>query len=331
MPAASALQQAWYEAAPWLWLLRPLEFLFRGIAFSRRWLYRLGWLSSYRASVPVVVVGNITVGGTGKTPVVIALVEALQAAGLRPGVVSRGYGALPGHFPHTLGATSTAQQAGDEPLLIHTRTGAPCVVGPDRALAVQDLERQFCPDIVICDDGLQHYALQRDFEIAVLDNERGVGNSMCLPAGPLREPVSRLTTVDQVLYRGSDSPDNGVQYRSSELVCLADQRRVAFNPQFLHRRVHAVAGIGQPAQFFACLRAAGFDITEQVFPDHHNFQTADFEALRDLPIIMTEKDAVKCRSLPAEIATRAWFLPIEARVPAAVIQALRDLVAAQSN
>ncbi|MBA6412128.1 tetraacyldisaccharide 4'-kinase [Parahaliea sp. F7430] len=331
MSVAHRLERAWYAKAPWLWLLRPLEFLFRAITYLRRSLYRRGWLSSYRASVPVVIVGNITVGGTGKTPIVIALLEALQAAGLRPGVVSRGYGAKVGKTPHVLSQSSTAEQAGDEPLLIYKRTGAPCVVAPNRAAAVAELERRFSPDIIISDDGLQHYALQRDFEIAVLDNERRVGNAMCLPAGPLRESAQRLSTVDVVLYRGSSSADNGVQYMPGALVNLADQRSLAFSQQSIASKVYAVAGIGQPEQFFSSLRSAGFELIERRFPDHHLYQAAELEALQDHPIIMTEKDAVKCQHLAQELIAQAWFLRIDARLPESLCQAVRGLLPEQKG
>ena len=194
-----ALVRAWYDGAWWLWLLRPPEALFRLLAASRRHLYRSGLLPVYRAPVPVVVVGNITVGGTGKTPVVIALVESLQRRDIRVGVVSRGHGGRPTGSPCWVDAGSDAGQCGDEPLLIHRRTGCPCVVAPRRADAVRSLLARAAVDIVISDDGLQHYALARDLEIAVVDDQRGIGNGFCLPAGPLREPVQRLKTVDYVL------------------------------------------------------------------------------------------------------------------------------------
>ena len=234
-----ALVEAWYRGAWWLWLLRPLEFLFRSLAALRRLAYRAGLLRSYRAPLPVVVVGNITVGGTGKTPVVIALVEQLQAAGLRPGVVSRGYGAGQGSFPHRVGAGSRADECGDEPLLIHRRTGCPCVVDPDRPRALRALLESGPLDLVVCDDGLQHYALQRDLEIAVLDANSLVGNGFCLPAGPLREPVRRLQSVDFTLYRGGGEPGNAVHYSPSELVNLRSGERRAFGPRELAEHVYA--------------------------------------------------------------------------------------------
>lgn len=315
------ISAAWYRSAPWLWLLRPLECLFRTVAASRRLLYRAGVLRSYRAPVPVVVVGNITVGGTGKTPIVIALVEALQHKGLRVGVVSRGYGASATDFPHRVGPASTAQQCGDEPLLIFHRTGAPCVVAPDRAAAVRELLAAEQVDVVISDDGLQHYALARDLEIAVVDATRGIGNGFCLPAGPLREPPSRLQSVDFLLQRGGEGED-GVRYRAEALVNLhtAQQLPVLAGDQL--SEVHAVAGIGQPQQFFATLEEAGFQLESHAFPDHHQFSAADFQSLAGRPIIMTEKDAVKCRDIAGE---QAWYLRISAVLPQPVVEAVAAL------
>ena len=312
----SALEQgvvaAWYRGAPWLWLLRPLEVVFRLIAAGRRALYRSGLLASYRPPRPVVVVGNITVGGTGKTPVVIALVEALQARGLRPGVVSRGYGARAGSLPHRVGPASSAGQCGDEPLLIYRRTGAPCVVSPNRAAAVRELLANGDVDIVLSDDGLQHYGLQRDMEIVVVDARRGLGNGFCLPAGPLREPLWRLDDVDFILQRGGSDPATAVVYRSDGLVNLVTEERRPLQAADGFDRVYAVAGIGQPQQFVASLEDAGFAVEARVFPDHHRYTPADFENLGDRPIIMTEKDAVKCREIVGE---GAWYLRISAQLP----------------
>ena len=323
MPASGGgLEASWYRGDSWLWLLRPLECVFRLLAATRRGLYQRRILSSYRAPVPVVVVGNITVGGTGKTPVVIALVEALQAQGLRPGVVSRGYGATDNDFPHVLGPDSNAGQSGDEPLLIYQRTRAPCVVDPDRGAAVQTLLSQFAADLIICDDGLQHYALRRDFEIAVLDQARGVGNGFCLPAGPLREPVARLHSVDKVLYRGSDNPEDGVSYQSQAWINVqtGEQRPVdAFSRS---GTVTALAGIGQPEQFFATLEALGVTFDSQVFADHYRYTAEDFSTLGAQPILMTEKDAVKCRVFTGP---DAWYLRIEAQLPQSLVTAVAEL------
>ena len=318
----SGLVAAWYRGSWWLIFLRPLEFLFRSLADIRRVLYSFGFKSVWRSPRPVVVVGNITVGGTGKTPVVIALVEALQVMGVRPGVVSRGYGATRGIFPYAVNELSIAADCGDEPLLIFHRTGCPCVVSPVRVSAVQHLLEKYDVDIVLCDDGLQHYALARDLEIAVLDESRRVGNGWCLPAGPLREPVGRLQDMDYVLYRGSDDPQTGVRYFSESLVNLRTGEKLAISPDQLGKNVHALAGIGQPSQFFETLERAGFCVTPHVYADHYNYTADDLNLLLGKPIIMTEKDAVKCREL---VDVDAWYLKISARIPEAVTESVLQL------
>jgi tetraacyldisaccharide 4'-kinase len=267
----------------------------------------------------VVVVGNITVGGTGKTPVTIALVEALQSAGLRPGVVSRGYGATAGVFPHRVGAGSTAAECGDEPLLIHRRTGCPCVVDPVRPAAVRYLLAQEPVDLVISDDGLQHYALGRDLEIALVDARVGLGNGFCLPAGPLREPPTRLRQVDYVLHRGGEDPATAFHYRHEILVNLTSGATRPLSPQGLDGTVYAVAGIGRPQPFFDTLAAAGFRVIPRVFPDHHAYLPGDFAGLVDRPVIMTEKDAVKCAGIAGQ---NAWYLRISAELPSRLLEAV---------
>lgn len=316
---AQALVNAWYGGACWLWLLRPLEALFRSLAAVRRGLYRHQLLGVYRAPVPVVVVGNICVGGTGKTPVVIALVESLQQLGLRPGVVSRGYGAGRSRVPLRVRADSPAARCGDEPLLIHRRTGCPCVVARRRTRAVQALLAGDDVDIVISDDGLQHYALARDLEIALVDARRGIGNGFCLPAGPLREPRQRLDAADFVLYRGSVEPRRGVRYAVDCLVNIDSGEQRAATPAALATEVVAVAGIAQPDQFVDTLVALGFEPARHFFADHHRYTAADFTELAQQPIIMTEKDAVKCAGLAG---ANAWYLKITARLPAAVTDAV---------
>ena len=338
--ARSALVEAWYRGAWWLWLLRPLECLFRSAAALRRLAYRTGVLAVYRAPVPVVVVGNITVGGTGKTPVIIALCDALQVQGFRVGVVSRGYGARGGVFPHRVSEHSTPADCGDEALLVLRRTGCICVVDPDRSNAIQALlahDKRI--DVILSDDGLQHYGMARDFEIALLDARRRTGNGFCLPAGPLREPVSRLNSVDQVLLRG-DSRVEGkaqaerertagemhgaiVRYMLADCRALADGAVHSLSPAVLGQHVYAVAGIGQPEQFFTQLRALGFVLERRPFADHHFFEAADFQAMGDLPILMTEKDAVKCAGLAGE---RAYAVRLQAQVPDALVSRLVRLL-----
>ncbi len=318
----SALVSAWYRGAWWLWLLRPLELVFRVVVVLRQALYRWGILDQFIPDKPVVVVGNITVGGTGKTPVVIALVEHLQSLGIHPGVVSRGYGAQSGSFPHSVGPESTADDCGDEALLIYQRTACACVVAPSRPAAVRQLVKDFRVDIILSDDGLQHFALGRNLEVAVLDHRRGIGNGFCLPAGPLREPVSRLETVDQILYRGSEDRSNGVQYVPTAMVSLDTGEERTVSAESLQEHVHAVAGIGQPRQFYESLEDCGFTIEEHTFSDHHHFCAQDLVGLVGKPIIMTEKDAVKCRAISAG---NIWYLKIDAILPQPILQAVERL------
>jgi len=339
--AHSALVDAWYRGAWWLWLLRPLEWLFRCVTAMRRLAYRTGLLAVYRAPVPVVVVGNITVGGTGKTPVIIALCNALQAQGFRVGVVSRGYGARSGGvFPHRVSEHSTPADCGDEALLVLRRTGCTCVVDRDRSQAVQRLlAHDKHIDVILSDDGLQHYGMARDFEIALLDARRRTGNGFCLPAGPLREPVSRLSSVDQVLLRGEGQVEGEGQaqheraagkqrsatvgYVLADCWALADGVVHSLSPEALGQHVYAVAGIGQPEQFFTQLQDLGFLLERRPFADHHPFKAADFYAMRDLPILMTEKDAVKCAGLAGE---RAYAVRLQAQVPDALVSRLARLL-----
>lgn len=329
MSLETHLTRRWYGRPGWLWLLWPLEGLYRALTALRRAAYRRGWLASWRAPVPVLVVGNIAVGGTGKTPVVIALCQALREAGWRPGIVSRGYGAQPLAFPHLVEAGDDAAVAGDEPLLLARRSQCLVVIAPDRASAVRELLRGQRCDVVICDDGLQHYALARDIELVVIDGGRGLGNRHCLPVGPLREPAARLAAVDALLINGGDGPaglGHRFQLRPTALVQLATGRRLAVEewPQD-QRRVHAVAGIGNPGRFFTTLRQLGFDVAEHPKPDHHRFTAADFSFGDDLPVIMTEKDAVKCTGLDDP---RLWYLAVDAALPDFLLREITGKLAA---
>lgn len=324
--SGGGLAEAWYRGDRWLWLLRPLEMLFRIAAHLRRNAYGAGLLRAYRPVQPVVVVGNITVGGTGKTPVVIALVEALQARGLRPGVVSRGYGASApdASYPHIVGPGSSAADCGDEPLLIQRRTGAPVVVAPKRAVAVRALVEHAAVDLVLSDDGLQHYPLARDLEVVIIDAERGLGNGFCLPAGPLREPPSRLASVDMVLYRNGSDEASAVRYQPRYWVNVSSGEERPLDSFAGARDVDAVAGIGQPGQFFASLRDIGISAYTQVYPDHHAFTAVDFEDREGRTILMTEKDAVKCATIAGP---DAWYLRVDAQLPDSLVERVVDLAA----
>lgn len=325
--AGRVLVDAWYKGAWWLWLLRPFEWLFRVVVASRRSAYRWGFIPVYRSGIPVVVVGNITVGGTGKTPVVIALVERLQALGITAGVVTRGYGGSDNAVPHTVSGASTASQCGDEALLIYQRTGCPCVVAASRSAAVRALLEHDDVEVIISDDGLQHYALARDLEIGMYDADSVFGNGFCLPAGPLREPLARLATVDFVLGRGSDDPSSGVRYQQDGLVNLTTGEQRPVSPASVGVSVFAVAGIARPTMFLESLTSLGFEVEPRLYSDHYAYSATDFSQLADKPIIMTEKDAVKCRAL---VGSDAWYLQISATLPDTVVEAVVALVGNKS-
>ncbi len=288
-------------------LLLPFAVLFAIAAGLRRQAYRAGWLKAVAVGVPLVVVGNITAGGSGKTPLVIWLVAHLSARGLRPGVVSRGYGGR-AHGPVEVRADSDPAEVGDEPLLIHRKTGAPTVVGRDRVAAARLLLA--CHpgiDFVVSDDGLQHYRLHRDLELAVVDAEGGLGNGWMLPAGPLREPARRLREVDAVLcrVRGKEELIPLAGWRVDAAVGQAwrlrdpaERRALADLPR---RGWLAVAGIGRPQGFFEMLARTGLRFTPRAYPDHHAFRPDELPA--DRPVLMTEKDAVKCLSF----AGKDWW------------------------
>ncbi|WP_348680288.1 tetraacyldisaccharide 4'-kinase [Alcanivorax profundi] len=314
------IQKGWYKGSPWLVPLRPLSLLV-SMEASRR-LRRFRKVRS-DAPVPVLVVGNITVGGTGKTPLVIALVKAAQARGLSVVVVSRGYGGKTNQYPVTVCEQSAALEVGDEPVLIARRTGAPVILDPDRYNALQVAIRDYQPDLVISDDGLQHYALPRTAEVVVVDGQRGLGNGRCLPEGPLREPASRLKEVDFVISTGGGwSGAHPMVMRPDSVESLQGGHRLS--PQdFLrsHPQVHAVAGIGNPKRFFNLLNILGLNITPHVFADHHAYQPADLAFSDGLPVLMTEKDAVKCRAFAEP---HWWFLPVEADLPDGLLDQMLD-------
>lgn len=325
---AAWLTRRWYDPhAPVPFGLRALAAIYRGAIRARHALYRNGWLLVERLPTPVVVVGNLSVGGTGKTPLVIALVEILRAAGFSPGVVSRGYGGRARGWPQKVTAQSDPLEVGDETVLIATRTGCPLMAGPERVAAARALLEGGC-DVIVSDDGLQHYRLGRDVEIAVVDGARGLGNGLCLPAGPLREPPARLQSVDCVVKNGGEARpgeflmrlegDTAVRLGGGEARPLAS---------FAGRKVRALAGIGNPQRFFDHLRSFGLEAEERAFPDHHVFRAEDLAWGDDVPLLMTEKDAVKCRALSQE---SLWMVPVRAILPpefaASVLNLLRTKI-----
>lgn len=314
---------------------RLLAALYANLAALRRGAYRRGWLRKHQVGVPVLVVGNIVAGGTGKTPLVIALVARLRAEGWTPGIASRGHGRDDEAVPRWVEVDSVAGQVGDEPLLMARATGAKVRVDRDRVAAAKALAAAGC-DILVCDDGLQHYRLARDIEIEVQDARRRYGNGRLLPAGPLREPVERAADCDfRVLNLGVASEHDALRQAGfgewpMRLQVGAAQPlhggRAQALSTFAGQRVHAVAGIGDPERFFAMLRDAGLAVVPHAFPDHHAYVAGDFAFGSKLPVLMTVKDAVKCAGL---VDAQAFMVPVDAVLPEAFWVALLDRLPAR--
>ena len=305
------ISRIWSGESPLWRLLLPLSWLYGLVSGLIRLSYRLGLKSSWRAPVPVVIVGNLTAGGNGKTPVVIWMVEQLTQRGIRVGVVSRGYGGKAAHYPLLLSENTTTAEAGDEPVLIFQRTGVPVAVSPVRRDAVSALLEKHDLQLIITDDGLQHYRLARDMEIVVIDGVRRFGNGWWLPAGPMRERASRLKTVDAVITNGgvARAGEIAMQLRPGKAINLltGEQR----DPREL-TQVVAMAGIGHPPRFFATLESCGVQPVKTVaLADHQALVASEVDALleRGQTLIMTEKDAVKCRAFARE---NWWYLPVDA-------------------
>ena len=329
-----ALTELWYREHAGPSLLQPLGWLYGGLVALRRRAYASGWARSAGAGRPVVVVGNLTVGGTGKTPLTIWLARALRAAGLRVGIVARGYGSRNGGIPRRVTVDSLWQEVGDEPLILARRSACPTVVGTDRLAAARMLAGDGV-DVILADDGLQHLRLARDCEIVVIDGARGIGNGRLLPAGPLREPATRLRQVDAVVMNGVMRRGSlaallpgvvlGMQLEATEVLSLDERSRRPLG-SFNGQRVHAVAGIGNPQRFFSELRAHGLEVIEHAFPDHHPLTPAQVAFADALPVLMTEKDAVKCRSFANP---RLWYVPVTAQLTARDAQELLTRVLAK--
>ncbi|HXZ47958.1 MAG TPA: tetraacyldisaccharide 4'-kinase [Usitatibacter sp.] len=335
------LEREWQRRGGGALVLLPLAFVFAAAVRVRRVLYRRRVLPAWRAGVPVVVVGNVTVGGTGKTPLVIAIVERLRAHGWNPGVVARGYGRVPPREQDPLGVVrvlpdvATPEHFGDEPVLIARRSRVPVYISPDRAAAARALlAADLGVDVLVCDDGLQHYALARDVEIAVVDGERRFGNGLPLPAGPLREPVARLAEVDAVVVNGASDVVLPCERRftmrlaGERFVSLATGEQRApqeFALAVRGRRVAAVAGIGHPQRFFDHLSALGIRAEGHAFADHHAYQKRDLKLPGAEIVLMTEKDAVKCMGFAD---ARMWFMRVDAVLPPEFDELLLDRIAA---
>jgi tetraacyldisaccharide 4'-kinase len=319
------LDAYWQTRNPVAVLLLPLALAFAVLVTIRRALYRLGLLPVRRFPVPVIVVGNLTVGGTGKTPLVIWLADHLRSLGRRPGIVSRGYGGKAGSWPQPVRPDSDPVMVGDEAVVLASRSGCPVCVGPDRPAAVVALLQHTGCDLVLSDDGLQHYALGRDLEIVVVDGERRFGNGWLLPAGPLREPRRRLRAVDLVVVNG-EAPRAGeyaLRMGRPGVVPLSGTAAAEPVSRFAGQRVHAVAGVGNPERFFDLLARHAIVVVPHAFPDHHRFQAEDLAFGDELPILMTEKDAVKCRRFAA---AHHWVVRVDAQPDAGFIHRFNELL-----
>lgn len=302
----------WYRRSLLGYLLWPLSLLYQCVVLSRRLLYRVGIFKIYRAPVPVVVIGNISVGGTGKTPLLIHLCKLLQAQGLQPGVVSRGYKGRASHYPQLVTLDSNPRESGDEPCLIARETGCPVVVDPRRARGCEFLLHRHACDVILSDDGLQHLSLGREVEIAVVDAERQAGNGFCLPAGPLRESIDRLKQVDFVIEHGeTEAVSSGMQLVPSAFIDAKTGERLPLD-YFKNQKIHGVAGIGNPSRFFTSLQNLGCEVIPHRFADHHDYQESDIASLLDYPIVMTSKDMIKCAKIKLNMPI--YYLEVRVRL-----------------
>ena len=325
------IEKLWYGKNKSFWLLLPFSFLYGLISCVRRQLYKLGIFKSWQSPVPIIVIGNLSAGGNGKTPLAISLIEALKAKGLKVGLVSRGYGGKSNHYPLILDENTSTKQAGDEPVLIYHRTHVPVAVAPKRVDAVKALLDSHQLDVILTDDGLQHYALARDIEIVVVDGKRLFGNGWWIPAGPMRERRSRLKSVDLIIINGDSSEDFINQYSDrtftmqlvpDHVVNLSTNKQCELSA--LHH-IYAIAGISNPKRFFDMLTQMGADLVyTESFADHQNFTLPLLEKVvgTNQTLLMTEKDAVKCRQFALP---NWWYLPIDAVIPDQVIEKIYSL------
>ncbi|WP_371372760.1 tetraacyldisaccharide 4'-kinase [Thalassotalea aquiviva] len=329
------IERAWYQNHPIKWLLLLLTPIFWALSALRRMAYRCHLLKQPKLPVPVVIVGNIGVGGNGKTPVVVYLVEQLKAKGFKVGVISRGYGGSVTDTPFVVSANVSAKEAGDEPVLIYQRTEVPVVIGSDRVKSVEQLISLGC-NVVISDDGLQHYRLKRDVELVIIDGKRRYGNGWLLPAGPLREGIWRLNTVDRVIVNGglADVDELAMSLSANKVININSGQQLSleqFNALIKPiGKVNAIAGIGNPQRFFNTLLRLKLPLAQSLgFVDHHQFQSSDFDQLdANIPLLMTEKDAVKCQGL---VSDNAWYLPVDARFDQKQGEQLIELIITRCN
>jgi tetraacyldisaccharide 4'-kinase len=318
------IAESWYKDSLISLCLSPLSLIYEGVVRLRKKLYALGILQKCRLPVPVIVVGNLTVGGTGKTPLIIWLARFLKEEGYKPGIISRGYGGQSQHWPQWVDSNSDPKAVGDEAKLIANLTGCPMTVAPLRAAAGKMLLDRACCNIILSDDGLQHYALERDIEIAVIDGTRRFGNGYCLPSGPLREPITRLNEVDAVIVNGEKSAENefSMHLQGDTAVNLMTGEEKSLR-EFAGFPCHALAGIGNPERFFKQLALSGLTCQTHAFPDHYSYRCEDIEFGDDWPVLMTDKDAVKCRAFAGN---QHWRIPVVAVPEPAFSERLLNLL-----
>ncbi len=317
----SAFPEFWLKLTPRSMALLPLSWVYRLVVWTRRSMYRLGLFKRQSLPVPVIVVGNIFVGGTGKTPLVLWVTRHIRSRQMRPGIITRGYGGKATQWPQLVDADSDPAQVGDEPVLLAQRSGVPVVASPDRVQAAQALIQHYGCNVIVSDDGLQHYRMKRDLEIVVIDAARGLGNGHCLPAGPLREPRRRLRSVDLLVANGGPSWLTPYYFtlRLEKAWPLKEPSKTRPLKDFSGSKVHAVTGIGNPDRFFAALARFGVEVIPHPFADHYPFEEKDVQFDDTLPVLMTEKDAVKCMSFADE---RHWAIPAETVLTAETERAL---------
>ena len=315
------LIDAWYKKSAWLYLLSPLTFIFSALVRWRKNSYLKNPSKVWNSKIPIVVVGNISMGGTGKTPLVKHIASALKERGYKPGLVSRGYG---GKFSGTLevNAETTFKQTGDEAQLL-AKLKIPFFIDKDRSRAARTLQEKHDCDVIISDDGLQHYKMDRKVEIAVIDGARRLGNGLAFPAGPLREPKSRLKEVDFIVNNGGPTEADEIlmTLNPAKFIHLNSGKQYTVDNWPMHKQVHAVAGVGNPNRFFDLLSRLGFEFDKNPFPDHHKYNKRDLYYLDHLPILMTEKDASKCKHFNN---SKIWYLSIEAKIESQFIDRLED-------
>lgn len=321
------LQKMWYQPNKLYYIFIPLSWIYIVIISLRKLLYKLGIKKTTRFPVPIIIIGNVTVGGTGKTPSLIAIANEFLKQKFRVGIVSRGYKSKAKRYPKLISNHDDAYEVGDEPLLIARHCDCPVVIDPNRVRAVKYLLEKFPCDVVLSDDGLQHLALGRDIEIVVIDGKRRFGNQQCLPAGPLREPLSRLKTVNYLITQGQAQHNEYDMFlQPTYFINLKNPQKKYAVLEFPYRKIHATTAIGNPHRFFHDLKEMNLDVISHAFPDHYFFSEQDFSQFTDDEIvIMTEKDAVKCQKFARD---NFWYLEVEAIIDVALLQKLCAFITA---